>query len=206
MPSTLFFDCRFRYPAGFTLDVTFESSANLIALFGPSGSGKTTVLSLVAGLLRPEEGVIQLRGETLADTKTGVRVPPERRRVGMLFQDHCLFPHLRVRANIEYGARRRPTEGVNIDQIIATLELGDLVNRFPQHLSGGQQQRVALARAIASSPRILLLDEPLTAVEWELRDRIAELIQRVNAEFHIPAVLVSHNRALVDRLVDHVVL
>lgn len=205
MTSHLVFDCQHRYESGFELNVRFEADNHVTAVCGPSGSGKTTLLSLIAGLLTPDRGYIRLGEQVVTDTKTGVSLRPEQRRVGLLFQEHCLFPHLRVQANIAYGTRRRPDKGIPLDRVIKTLELENLLDRYPRAISGGQQQRVALARAIASAPRILLLDEPLTAVEAPLRDRIATFIERVVDEFNIPTLLVSHNRSLIDRLASRVI-
>ena len=204
--SSLIVDCRHRYDSGFVLDARFEADGRATALFGPSGSGKTTLLSTVAGLLKPDKGYVSLDGRTLTDTAQGVFLAPERRRVGLLFQDDCLFPHLNVHANITYGLRRRGETGIPIERIVEVLELEELLDRHPRSLSGGQKQRVALARAIVSAPEILLLDEPLTAVESALRDRIVLLIERVMEDFRIPILLVSHNRELVDRLATRVFL
>jgi molybdate transport system ATP-binding protein len=199
------FDCRHRYADGFELDARFTTNASVTALFGPSGSGKTTILSLIAGLLRPTAGAIRFGDRTFLDAKSGTFLPPERRRVGVLFQERRLFPHLTVRANVAYGARRRE-EGLAIDRAVEALEIGDLLDRYPRTLSGGQQQRVALARAIASAPEMLLLDEPLTGVEAPLRDRIAEFLQRIVAELAVPTLLVTHHRELVDRLASRTIV
>lgn len=205
MESSLTFNCRHRYPSGFTLDASFETGGKVTALFGPSGSGKSTIVSLIAGLLKPQHGLIELGPDVLTDTESRVFWPPERRRVGLLFQDYCLFPHLRVRANITYGMHRRGGQGIPLERVVKTLELENLLNRRPKSLSGGEQQRVALARAIVAAPRLLLLDEPLTAVEATLRDRISSFIERVVQELEIPTLLVSHNRSLVDRLATRVI-
>jgi len=204
MSTIISFDCCYQYPGGFELSAAFEVNAGVTALFGPSGSGKTTILSLIAGLLRPTQGSISISGETVTDMKTKISVPPEQRRIGFLFQDHALFPHLRVKRNIEYGAKRRASGTVPLKRLVETLELQDLLQRYPGSLSGGQQQRVALARALASNPSVLLLDEPLTSVEAALRDRIADYIERVVNEHEIPVLLVSHNRPFVDRLANRV--
>jgi molybdate transport system ATP-binding protein len=206
MNMILEFQCRHRYASGFSLDVQFEADGHVTALCGPSGSGKTTLLSLIAGLLKPDCGVIRLGDQVVTDTSAGVFLPPEHRRVGLLFQDHCLFPHLRVKANICYGARRRAGKTIPLDRVVETLELQKILERYPRSISGGEQQRVALARAIVCAPKILLLDEPLTAVEAALRERIASFITRVVREFQIPTLLVSHNRVLVDRLASRVIL
>jgi molybdate transport system ATP-binding protein len=174
-------------------------------LFGPSGSGKTTVLSLIAGLLKPSSGFIRLGETVLTDTAAGIFLPPEDRFVGLLFQDQCLFPHLRVLANLRFGSRRRGGKNLPFDKVIQTLQLGDLLNRFPNSLSGGQRQRVALARAILSAPRILLLDEPLTSVEVPLQEKIVALIEQVVEQFQFQTLLVSHNRGLVDRLAKRII-
>ncbi|MCO6459518.1 MAG: ATP-binding cassette domain-containing protein [Pirellulaceae bacterium] len=205
MESSLTFNCRHRYPSGFTLDASFEAGGKVTALFGPSGSGKSTIVALIAGLLKPQHGLIELGQDVMTDTESRVFWPPERRRVGLLFQDNCLFPHLRVRANIAYGIHRRGGQGIPLERVVKTLELENLLNRRPKSLSGGEQQRVALARAIVAAPRLLLLDEPLTAVEASLRDRISLFIERVVQELEIPTLLVSHNRGLVDRMAAQVI-
>jgi len=194
------FDCQFRSPSGFELDARFETSDRVTAICGDSGSGKTTLLSLIAGLLRPERGRITLGGTTVTDTTGRIDLAPEQRRVGYLFQDECLFPHLTIRQNITYGTRIRGQRTGNADRLIEILELKHLLERFPRSLSGGQRQRVALARAMAVAPDILLLDEPITAVEEDLRNRIVDLIERVIEETRVPTLLVSHNRDLVRRL------
>ncbi len=222
------FQCQFRYPSGFELDARFESTSPITALVGPSGSGKSTILSLIAGLLRPKSGTIQLGESVLVDTTKNVFVAPEYRNMGLLFQDNCLFPHLTVKRNIEYGATRNRRGGrgrernrdgdsnedrdsvrdgdknvpASLSQIIETFELGDLLQRHPAQLSGGQAQRVALARALAANPRLLLLDEPLTAVEDSLRNRIAERVVQISRDFDVPVLLVSHNREFVSGLTD----
>ncbi len=200
-------ECRHRFAGGFQMDFGFQSEASITALVGPSGSGKTTLLQVIAGLLRPEHGKVQLGGETVLDTTRGVFIPPEHRRTGFLFQDLCLFPHLSVRENIEFGARRRNNgdSGVTFPKVAETLELGGLLDRSPGTLSGGEQERVALARAILSGARILLLDEPLTSLDPPLRARVAEFIEIVAREFRLPVLMVSHDRALVERLADQII-
>jgi molybdate transport system ATP-binding protein len=204
--SLLHFDCRHRYASGFALDVAFEAGAGVTALFGPSGSGKSTVLALVAGTLRPLAGRVTLGGRVLVDTTARAWLPPEDRQVGLVFQDHLLFPHLTVRANLEYGLRRRPSRRVEFGRVVEILELGDLLGRYPATLSGGQRQRTALGRALLRGPELLLLDEPLTALDEELKDRILFYLERVFAAYHVPTVYVSHDRADVCRLADRVIV
>lgn len=206
MSSILSLHCRHRHPSGFELDAQFVTNDRVTGLSGPSGSGKTTVLWLIAGLLRPSSGSIRIGEEVLTDTSTNICLRPEQRKIGMLFQDQNLFPHLRVQANISYGLRRRKRSGIDLDRIIDALELKDLLDRYPRTLSGGQQQRVALARALASSPRLLLLDEPLTSVEADLRDKITDFVERVISEFEIPTMVVSHNIELVQRLATDIIV
>jgi molybdate transport system ATP-binding protein len=198
--SVLNFDCQFQYAAGFRLSFQFAAERGVTAIVGPSGSGKTTILNLVAGLLRPDTGKISLHDKVLFDSKSRINLPPEGRGVGYVIQDYQLFPHLTVEENLRYGWRRARETGVEFDRIVAILELADLVHRLPNSLSGGQKQRVALGRAILRSPQILLLDEPLNALDADLRANIAEYLDRVIGEFQIPTLLVSHDRESVARL------
>jgi molybdate transport system ATP-binding protein len=198
------FQCEHRYASGFRLQAQFSAGRGITALVGPSGSGKSTVLSLIAGLIQPHCGRIVLDGEVITDVPAKVFVPPQARGIGMVFQDNSLFPHLTVRANIEYSLRRRPGPRLSVTDVVQTLQLGDVWRRYPRSLSGGQQQRTALARALLSARRLLLLDEPLTAVEPELRDRSAALIRQFVDEFQVPALLVTHHVELVDRLATRV--
>jgi molybdate transport system ATP-binding protein len=200
------FDCRHRYASGFELDAAFDAPGGVTALFGRSGSGKSTALALIAGLLRPVRGYVRLGDRVLLDTAAGVRLPPEERRVGLVFQDHLLFPHLTVRANLEYGLRRRPARRVDFQRVVDILEIGDVLPRYPATLSGGQRQRVALGRALLRGPELLLLDEPLTALDLGLKDRILLYLERALAEYRLPTVFVSHDRADVLRIAERVVV
>ncbi len=206
--SLLEFSCRLSYPSGFRLDATFAAAARVVALFGPSGCGKTSVLSVLAGLRRPDEGRVLLDGRTLTDTAAGVHLPPEARRIGYVFQDPLLFPHLNVRANLLYGHRRRPAGArpVAFDRVVGVLELADLLVRPPHTLSGGQKQRVALGRALLCGPELLLLDEPLAAVDESLRARVLDYVEQVIGEWRVPTLYVSHNEAEVRRLAAEVVV
>jgi molybdate transport system ATP-binding protein len=204
--SVLSFDCRFRYDTGFALNFQFAAETGMTAIVGPSGSGKTTVLNLIAGLLRPNAGKISLHDAVLFDTSSGINLPPERRGVGYVIQDFQLFPHLTVDENLSYGwLRSNKVGGFEFKKIVDMLELTDLLDRAPNSLSGGQKQRVAIGRAILRCPKLLLLDEPLNAVDADLRTSIAEYLNRIIAEFQIPTLLVSHDRESVAKLAQSTV-
>jgi molybdate transport system ATP-binding protein len=201
------FDCLHRYPGGFELQLAFAATEPLTALFGPSGSGKTSVLSMIAGFVRPVRGRIGVYGRPTVDTAGGLCLAPEQRHVGFVFQDHLLFPHLTVQANLSYGQRRRRgPRAVDMTRAIDVLELGGLLGRYPRSLSGGESQRVALGRALLSSPELLLMDEPLTALDEPLKLRILNYVERVVAEWHVPTLFVSHDQAAVRRLASWVVV
>jgi molybdate transport system ATP-binding protein len=201
----LLFDCRHRYSTGFQLEAAFEAGEGVTALFGPSGAGKTTIFALVAGLLRPQTGRILLGDRTLVDTAAGVVLPPERRQVGVVFQDHLLFPHLTVRQNLTFGLRRGG-RGIDLGRVVEILEIGPWLERRPGTLSGGQRQRVALGRALLHGPQLLLMDEPLSALDESLKERILVYLERALAEWRLPTLLVSHDQAVVRRLADQVVI
>ena len=154
------FNCRYRYPDGFNVDMEIQLENGCTALFGPSGSGKTTVLSLIAGLIVPDKGSITVDGVAITDTSSGVQVPIHQRGVGMIMQTPQLFPHMTVRKNLEFGrrARKKGFREVDQDQLIDVLALRPLLDRKPSTLSGGEKSRVALGRALASRPRLLLMD------------------------------------------------
>ncbi|HJT36482.1 MAG TPA: molybdenum ABC transporter ATP-binding protein [Pirellulales bacterium] len=200
--------CRHRYASGFELDVAFQIAHQVTSLFGPSGSGKTTVLAMIAGALRPQAGRIELGGRMLVDTSQNICLAAEHRRVGLVFQDHLLFPHLNVEQNLRYGQRRRRVGASDIDfgQVVEVLELGDLLERMPRNLSGGQRQRVALGRSLLASPELLLLDEPLAALDAPLKDRILTYLERVVAQWRLPTIYVSHAASEVERLADWVIV
>ncbi|HZZ30342.1 MAG TPA: ATP-binding cassette domain-containing protein [Pirellulales bacterium] len=198
--SALNFDCRFTYPHGFHLNFAFAAEQGVTALAGPSGSGKTTVLHLIAGLLTPQAGRISLPDKILFDSNLPVSLPPEQRGIGYVFQDYQLFPHLNVEQNLRYGQRRAQPAGVDFAKLVRILELDELLRRQPYSLSGGQKQRVAVGRALLRSPKLLLLDEPLSALDPSLRASVAEHLVRAIEEFHIPTLLVSHDRESIDWL------
>jgi molybdate transport system ATP-binding protein len=188
------------------LDVAFDSGGGLTAIVGPSGAGKTTLLHIIAGLLRPDRGVVRLDGEPLVDTTSREWRPPHRRRIGYVTQEPRLFPHLSVRQNVRYGqwflkpADRR----LGFDSVVELLDLGPLLARRPSRLSGGEQQRVALARALLTSPRLLLLDEPLSAVDVERRKEILPYLDRLRTELTIPMLYVTHSIAEVEHRAERV--
>jgi molybdate transport system ATP-binding protein len=193
--NVLRFDCRFHYENRFALDFSFEATAGVTALIGPSGSGKTTVLNLIAGLLRPHDGLIMLGEHTLFNSQQAVDVAPHRRNIGYVFQDYQLFPHLTVEQNLLYGHSRTDKQTVELERVVETLELGHFLKRFPATLSGGQKQRVAVGRALLSSPRLLLLDEPLNALDARLRESVVIYLKKVIDQFAIPTILVSHEQS-----------
>jgi molybdate transport system ATP-binding protein len=182
----------------FRLALGLEVGAETVALVGPSGAGKTSVLRAIAGLLRPERGVVRLGAEDWLDTSHGLDVPPERRRVGLVFQEYALFPHLSVRANVEFGGRRRATE------LLERFEIDALADARPTTLSGGERQRVALARALARDPAVLLLDEPLSALDAYTRAHVRSELRELLQELALPTVIVTHDfddaAALADRV------
>jgi molybdate transport system ATP-binding protein len=189
------------------LDVAFRADVRTLALFGDSGAGKTSVLHAIAGLAKPREGRIALDERVLFDSASGIEVPAAERRIGYVFQDGRLFPHLDVRANLLYGARR--AEGgvrVAFDDVVALLELAPLLDRLPSTLSGGERQRVAIGRALLAQPRALLLDEPLTGLHAEARRQVLDHLRRLRREVGVFTVLVSHHAAEVAALADEVVL
>jgi molybdate transport system ATP-binding protein len=192
----------------FSLDLAFSSEAGVIALFGPSGSGKTSVVNAIAGLLRPDSGRVVVEGTTLVDTKAGLFVPPHKRRVGLVFQDARLFPHLTVRQNLVFGRwfTPRAERTGDLDHVVSLLGIGHLLKRRPAGLSGGERQRVAIGRALLASPRLLVLDEPLASLDEARKQEILPYLERLRDEAGVPIVYVSHSREEVARLAGEVVL
>jgi molybdate transport system ATP-binding protein len=188
----------------FLLELHEQLNGGIIALFGPSGSGKTTTLDAIAGLRRPRVGRIAVGDHVLFDRSHGVDLPPHGRHVGYVPQDTALFPHMNVRRNVLYG--RRAGQKLSLDVVVRMLEVGQLLDRRVPDLSGGERQRVALARALMSAPDLLLLDEPLAAVDVERRRRILPYLVRVRDDLGVPVIYVSHDRAEVDQLADRVVV
>lgn len=198
------FEIKLRHRLGdFTLDVDLTAGSGVTALFGPSGAGKTSVIRAVAGLLRPDEGVVRLGDRTLVDTTKGVFLKPHQRRVGYVFQDARLFPHMSVAQNLVYGA---PKDTDVSGELIDLLGIKTLLDREPKDLSGGEAQRVAIGRALLSNPAILLLDEPLAALDQIRRDEILPYLDQLTAVTGVPMLYVSHAMSEVARLADRIVL
>ena len=204
---TLDVDIRHRQ-GGFTLQAAFTAPRGLTALFGRSGSGKTTLVNAIAGLNRPDQGHILLNGKPLVDTAGRAFTPAHRRRVGYVFQDARLFPHLSVRQNLRYGRWfvAKGHASADFDAVVAMLGIGHLLRRRPSGLSGGEQQRVAIGRALMSSPQLLLMDEPLASLDELRKAEILPFIERLRDVGNIPIVYVSHSVAEVSRLATTVVV
>jgi molybdate transport system ATP-binding protein len=182
-----------------TADLTVEQGETL-ALVGPSGAGKTTILRVVAGLVRPQRGVVSLDGITLLDTDLGIDVPPERRRIGYLFQEYALFPHLDVSHNVRFGARDRAA----VDAMLARFRIAHLARARVSELSGGERQRVALARALARDPAVLLLDEPLSALDTHTRASVRAELRELLSDLRLPTIVVTHDFEDAATLADRV--
>ena len=193
---------------GFTLDVEWSAGDGVAVLFGPSGAGKSLTLQCLAGLMRPDEGRITVDEHVLFDSVSGANLPPQRRRVGYVFQGFALFPHLTVAGNVAFGLRDRPRaeREARAAEVLARLGLETLAHRYPGELSGGQRQRVALGRALAPDPALLLLDEPLSALDLPLRRALRDELRTVLAQWGKAAVVVTHDVTEAYRLGDHIVV
>ncbi|MCB8569522.1 ATP-binding cassette domain-containing protein [Bilophila wadsworthia] len=191
----------------FALQVSFVlASHGITVLWGASGSGKTTLLQCLAGLLRPDAGRIACREAVWFDAERGVCLAPERRRLGYVFQDVRLFPHLSVRSNMLFGRRFRGPSGVSFEDVVALLGLGRLLHRTPSDLSGGEKQRVAVGRALLACPELLLMDEPLTGLDRGKREEIMAYVKAIPERFGVPVLYVTHSdaerRFLADRVLN----
>ena len=193
---------------GFSLAASFASEGRVTGLFGASGAGKTSLINMIAGLLRPDRGIITIDGETLDDIPAGVHVPSHRRRIGYVFQDARLFPHLNVRQNLDYGRRmnRLADDPAQRTRVTELLDIGSLLDRRPGKLSGGERQRVALGRALLSKPRLLLLDEPLGSLDEGRKVEILPYLVRLRDEAGIPMVYVSHDAGEMRQLATQIVM
>jgi molybdate transport system ATP-binding protein len=200
-------DIRHRLGA-FSVEAAFTAQKGVTALFGRSGSGKTSLINIIAGLMRPESGSLRFNGDVLFDGSSHSFVPAHRRRFGYVFQEARLFPHLSVRRNLGYGRWFAPRgQGeADFDRIVDLLGVGALLDRAPAHLSGGEKQRIAIGRALLSNPRLLLMDEPMAALDEERKAEILPYLERLRDEADIPIVYVSHSVAEVARLATKVII
>jgi molybdate transport system ATP-binding protein len=192
----------------FSLSAAFESQGRVTGLFGASGAGKTSLINIIAGLLKPDRGTIAVDGDTLDDTAADIHVPPYRRRIGYVFQDARLFPHLDVRQNLDYGRRMNglADDVAQRKRVTDLLDIGHLIDRRPGKLSGGERQRVALGRALLSKPRLLLLDEPLGSLDEGRKVEILPYLVRLRDEAGIPMVYVSHDAAELRQVATQIVM
>ena len=192
----------------FVLDAAFTSDRGVTALFGRSGSGKTSIIRIIAGLSRPDQGRVVFDGDVLVDTRKGIFVPKHKRRFGYVFQEGRLFPHLTVQQNLNYGRWFTPTSrrSDDLSKIVDLLGIGDILDRRPGKLSGGEKQRVAIGRALLSSPRMLLMDEPLAALDDTRKIEILPYLEALRDEMNIPIIYVSHSVSEVARLADRVIV
>lgn len=195
----------------FTIDIAFRTDSGATALFGPSGSGKTTVLHAIAGLLRPERGRIVFDGRVMLDTASSVFVQPYRREVGYVFQDARLFPHLTVRQNLLFGRffahrQRRRNGGMTLENVVSLLGIDHILSRRPVNLSGGERQRVAIGRALLAEPCMLLMDEPLAALDAARKAEILPVLERLRDVSRVPILYVSHDVSEVSRIANNVIV
>jgi len=192
----------------FRLEAKFTAEGQFLALFGRSGAGKTTLINIIAGLIRPQGGRVIVDGRILSDSARDIFVPPHRRKIGMIFQEGRLFPHLSVRRNMLYGAWFAISAGrsAELPRVAGLLGIEHLLSRYPGHLSGGEKQRVAIGRALLASPELLLMDEPLSSLDEQRKEEILPYIERLRDEEKIPIVYVSHSVAEVSRLSDTLVI
>jgi molybdate transport system ATP-binding protein len=198
-----------RTLGAFDLDVAFDGPADgVTVLFGPSGAGKSATLAAIAGSGAIDRGRVALGSRVLFDSATRVNVPQRARRIGWVFQDARLFPHLRVEANLRYGLKRAPktAQRIDFDHVVGVLDIGHLLRRGVRDLSGGERQRVALGRALLSQPELLLLDEPLAALDGGRKAEVLAYIKRLKADFALPMLYVTHSPDEVHAVADHVVM
>lgn len=190
--------------------MNFEASAQLsqgtfCSIYGPSGVGKTSLLRMLAGLMKPDKGSIKVFGEIWYDSELSINLPPQQRSIGIVFQDYGLFPNMTVQGNLEFALSKNQSSHI-LNEMIEVMELGDLVSKKPLTLSGGQQQRVALARALIRKPKLLLLDEPLSALDQDMREKMQTFILKIHRKYKINSILVSHLFSEVVKMSDHIVM
>jgi len=198
----------FKKHPGFTVDIAFEFARGILVLFGPSGSGKTTVLNCIAGLQQPDAGRISLDDRLFFSADDGISIPARSRRIGYVFQDYALFPHLTVKGNVMYGIPRSCKKGkkyrIGAMDVLDMLKVAHLQDRYPCQLSGGEKQRIALARALMVEPDLLLLDEPLSALDHHNRKNLQAELKQLQQVWKIPFVLVTHSRREMQKLADEI--
>ena len=210
------FDFTLRQSSGknrreFPMSVDFSTSADRTVIFGPSGCGKSVTLQVIAGLIRPESGLLKLGDRVLVDSKNNIFVPPHKRRIGFVFQDYALFPHLSVMENAGYSLRQWPLpltaeKKDGILEMLQVVGIEELAYSLPSHLSGGQRQRVALDRALLSEPDILLLDEPLSALDVLLRIKMREELMQIQERFNVPMVMITHDLEDIKVLAKNIIV
>ena len=191
----------------FELDASVQLSQRVTAIYGPSGAGKSTLLSIIAGITQPDSGRIVIDGECLFDSQARINKPIHQRKIGLVFQDGRLFPHLTVEHNLSYALNFTPVQKqqFQLKQIVALLELEALLKQKPHQLSGGEKQRVALGRALLSSPRLLMLDEPLASLDDRLKSQILPFLKLVSTEINIPMIYISHSKKEIMQITDNLV-
>lgn len=191
----------------FVLDVSLQLQHRVTALFGPSGSGKSTLLSIIAGIIKPDHGRIVIDGECMYDDKKRINKPLHQRRIGLVFQDGRLFPNLTVKQNLSYALHFIPKieQKFKLDEIVSLLEIEALLQRQPHQLSGGEKQRVALGRALLSSPRLLMLDEPLASLDDGLKSQILPFLKLVAEQINIPMIYISHSKEEIMQITNNLV-
>lgn len=197
-----------KQQGSFLLDASFSLEGERCGLFGPSGSGKSTLIGIVAGMTSPDQGEVTLDGEILFSSEKRIALPPERRRIAVVFQHAHLFPHLSVRSNLLYGFKRCPAgeRRIDLDAVVSALSLSGIIDRGVNNLSGGEKQRVGLGRALLSNPRLLLLDEPLSALDEDLKYRIIPYLRSVKEEFGVPFLFISHSLVEMRLMTERVLM
>ena len=191
----------------FELDASLQLSQRVTAIYGPSGAGKSTLLSIIAGITQPDSGRIVIDGECLFDSQARINKPIHQRKIGLVFQEGRLFPHLTVEHNLSYALNFTPVQNqqFQLKQIVELLELEALLKQKPHQLSGGEKQRVALGRALLSSPRLLMLDEPLASLDDRLKSQILPFLKLVSTEINIPMIYISHSKKEIMQITDNLI-